>query len=93
MIAVYGCALVLLLSLFDRFERRYAIDIGPWELLPERWCAWGWVRGLQESRRYFVMKLPSYSWEFNFSRNEYAMGHMVLLYVSERGWRTVYIFE
>lgn len=92
--AMFG---VILLDLFDRFERRYAVDLDFNEPIGARWITWGmigerygWARYF--ARRYLAIKLPSYSWEYNIQVDDYAMGQWMLLWISDRGWRCVFVF-
>lgn len=91
MIAFYGCLLVLLADLFDKFERRYAIDIDKYCALPDRWIAWGTV-DFATPRRYFALRLPSYSFQYCLDIDDYRMGQAALVYLTGRGWRRLYVF-
>lgn len=86
---------VLLCDLIDLVEGRYAVDVMQHQPLPDRWVVWGLIDPGQTTRwvRYFALKLPSYSYEYRACCDDYAMGQAVLLYVSGRGWRRVYVFE
>lgn len=89
MIAVWGCVLALLLDLFDRFERRYALDRMRGQRPPKRWLAWGLFDPGQTTHwlRYFQLRLSSYSWEYDWSRDDWSFAQRVLIWVEGRGWQ------
>lgn len=97
MMAVWGCLVVLLADLFDRFERRFAIDLMRGQNLPTRWVAWGLADPGQTTRwvRYFMLRLPSW-YAPMYCVDRWAQ--WVLLYTEMpdwqgRRWRVIPVFE
>ena len=90
---MWGCLTVLLLDLFDKFERRYAEDRIEGDMLSVRRVAWGIIRSAYlPPRRYFVLRLPSYSWEFNPCRRDYCMAQRAVFYITGQGWQLIHTF-
>lgn len=62
-------ALMAAIDVLDRWLKRFDEDVWEGDLLPERWIAWGAVRGGSPHHpnerldaRYFLLRLPSYEW-------------------------------
>jgi hypothetical protein len=89
MIAVWGCLLCLLADLLDRFDRRFAVDVWWYEELPARWLAWGLMgeRATVGERRYFFLRLPSWSYEYSPVHDDDLWCQRAVLWVAGRGWR------
>lgn len=90
MIAVWGCLLCLLADLADQFDRHFAIDVEWGDMLPARWLAWG-LTGERADRRYFFLKLPSWSFEYHIEWDADRWGQRALLWISGRGWRVIHL--
>lgn len=83
------------LTVFDwlaRFYRSYDIDKMEGDHFPARWIAWGTIRCLNRNYsnhdfRYFILRLPSYEWTLDFTRNEYRWLQRCLWWFEPSGWR------
>lgn len=83
-----GMVGIFLCHLFDDFVQHTSKNIGYDELIQVRFVTWGIVGG---EHWYFIVRLPSWSWEYNHCRLEWAMAQRALVYCER--WRLVYLFK
>lgn len=71
--------------------RRFDIDYTEGTEAPSRWIAWGTCRSLAPGYdfRYFLLRLPSYQWVYDYCRDRQAWGQLTLLRFAGK-WRADY---